>query len=104
MTNPRRQVSPSVAEEIDREVKLVIDNAHQIALGILSHNRELLKELAKSLLDKEILEGEQLRSHLGQAQKTADTDRWLQTGELIFPHNTTLPTPNIVNNGKSLQC
>ncbi|MEL7076550.1 MAG: ATP-dependent zinc metalloprotease FtsH [Cyanobacteria bacterium J06648_1] len=102
MTNPRRQVSPSIAEEIDREVKTVIDNAHQIALDVLSHNRKLLKELAQSLLDKEILEGEQLRSHLGQAQKTADTDRWLQTGELIFPHNTTLPTPNIVNNGKSL--
>ena len=103
MTNPRRQVSPNIAEEIDREVKLVIDNAHQIALDILNYNRELLKELAQSLLDKEILEGEQLRSHLGQAQKTIDTDRWLQTGESNFSHNTVLPRSNIARNGKSLQ-
>lgn len=103
INNPRRQISPSVSEEIDREVKLVIDNAHQIALDILNYNRELLKELAQSLLDKEILEGEKLRSHLGQAKKTLDIERWLQTGDLNCSLNTTLPTKNIANNGKSLR-
>ena len=80
MTNPRRQVSPSIAEEIDREVKLVIDNAHQIALDILNYNRKLLKELAQSLLDKEILEGERLRSQLNLVRKSADVEQWLSTG------------------------
>lgn len=88
MTNPRRQVSPHIAEAIDREVKAVIDNAHQIALDVLSHNCELLKKLAQTLLEREILEGEQLRSQLGLAHKTADMEQWLQTGKLS--HNKLL--------------
>ena len=82
INNPHRQVSPNIAEEIDREVKLLIDNAHSIALDILSHNRELLEKLAQSLLDREILEGEQLRSQLALAHKTADAKQWLSTGKL----------------------
>nr|WP_036477879.1 hypothetical protein [Myxosarcina sp. GI1] len=62
ITNPRRQVSPHIAETIDREVKLVIDGAHQVALKILQENQELLATLAGILLERETLEGEQLRS------------------------------------------
>jgi cell division protease FtsH len=98
MTNPRRQVSPPIAEEIDREVKAVIDNAHQIALDVLSHNRELLKKLAQTLLDREILEGEQLRSQLSLAHRTADMEQWLQTGKLS--HNKLLASRH-GSNGKS---
>ncbi len=82
ITNPRRQVSPLIAEEIDREVKAVIDGAHQVALEILQENRELLATLAQILLEKEILEGEKLRSQLNLAQKTSEIDQWLQTGKL----------------------
>ena len=82
MTNPRRQVSPNIAEEIDREVKAVIDGAHQIAWEILHQNQELLTTLAQTLLSAEILEGEQLRSQLSLAQKTVAVDQWLQTGKL----------------------
>lgn len=80
-TNPRRQVSPQIAEEIDREVKLVIDGAHQIALELLQNNHELLATLAQILLKQEVLEGQQLRSQLQQAQKTVVADQWLQTGK-----------------------
>ena len=100
ITNPRRQVSPKIAEEIDREVKIVIDRAHQVALEILTKNRELLATLAQILLDKEILEGEQLRSQLNLAQKTLVIDEWLQTGKLSS--NSLLP-PNLANNGKTLK-
>lgn len=98
MTNPRRQVSPPIAEEIDREVKAVIDNAHQIALDVLRQNRELLKKLAQTLLDREILEGEQLRSQLSLAHKTADMEQWLQTGKLS--HHKLLASSH-GSNGKS---
>ncbi len=82
ITNPRRQVSPKIAEEIDREVKAIIDGAHQIVHKILQENRELLTTLAQILLEQEILEGEQLYSQLDRAQKTLEVDRWLQTGKL----------------------
>lgn len=97
ITNPRRQVSPNLAEAIDREVKTVIDNAHQIALDILSHNRGLLKDLAQTLLERETLEGDRLRSQLALACKTPDMEQWLQTGEVT--HDMLSPSQN--NNGRS---
>ncbi|MDJ0532188.1 MAG: ATP-dependent zinc metalloprotease FtsH [Xenococcaceae cyanobacterium MO_207.B15] len=95
-SNPRRQVSPQIAEEIDREVKLVIDGAHQVALEVLQENQELLTKLAQILLEQEILEGSQLRSQLSLARKTVAIDEWLQTGKLT--QNILLAST--VNNGK----
>ena len=101
ITNPRRQVSPNIAEEIDREVKAVIDGAHQIALEVLKENQELLVAIAQILLENEILEGEQLRSQLNLAQKTVGIDEWLQTGK--FNQNNLL-APTLAHNGKTLKC
>ncbi len=98
--NPRRQVSPHIAEEIDREVKAVIDGAHQVALEILRENQQLLITLAQTLLDREVLEGEQLRSQLGQAKKTAEVDRWLESGELT---KNSLSASDLIGNGKYLK-
>ncbi|AFY33481.1 ATP-dependent zinc metalloprotease FtsH [Calothrix sp. PCC 7507] len=80
--NPRRSISPKVAEEIDREVKLTLDNAHHIALSILQQNRDLLEETAQELLQKEVLEGSQLRDRLQQAIAPDDMAEWLRTGKL----------------------
>ena len=100
VTNPRRQVSPHVAEEIDREVKAVIDGAHQIARETLQNNRELLVTLAQTLLEDEILEGEQLRSQLNLARITAEVNQWLQTGKLYQKK----PVHTLANNGQTLKC
>ncbi len=81
-SNPRRPVSPKVAEQIDREVKEIVDGAHHIALSVLNQNRDLLEETAQTLLQKEILEGTQLRERLNSAQATAELDEWLRTGNL----------------------
>ncbi|MEM9507062.1 MAG: ATP-dependent zinc metalloprotease FtsH [Cyanobacteria bacterium P01_E01_bin.35] len=99
VTSPRRQVSPNVATEIDREVQAVIDGAHQIAIEILQTNRELLVEIAQILLTQEILEGEQLRSHLDLAHKTLAVDRWLQSGKLTQEQ---LLHPVVNNNNKTV--
>ncbi len=81
-SNPRRAISPKVAEEIDREVKQTLDNAHHIALSILQYNRDLLESTAQELLDKEILEGSQLRDRLNQAKVPDEMAEWLRTGKL----------------------
>jgi cell division protease FtsH len=80
--NPRRSISPQVAEEIDREVKEIVDNAHHIALTILQQNRDLLEETAQELLQKEILEGVKLRERLQQAKAPDELAEWLRTGKL----------------------
>ena len=100
MTNPRRQVSQKIAEEIDLEVKAVIDGAHQVAKTILLKNRGLLIALAQILLKQEVLEGEQLRSHLSQARRNVEIDKWLQTGELA---QNNLLAPALSNNKKTLK-
>lgn len=45
--NLRRPVSSKVADEINREVKEIVDRAHHIALSILNQNRDLLKKWLK---------------------------------------------------------
>ncbi|QLE58546.1 ATP-dependent zinc metalloprotease FtsH [Nostoc sp. TCL26-01] len=84
-TNPRRPVSQKISEVIDWEVKEIVDGAHQIALKILITNQELLRETSEILLEKEVLEGEELRSHLHRVQKPPEMDEWLQTGLLSLP-------------------
>ncbi|MEB3180673.1 MAG: ATP-dependent zinc metalloprotease FtsH [Nostocaceae cyanobacterium] len=81
-SNPRRPVSPKVAEEIDTEVKQIVDNAHHIALSILEYNRDLLEETAQELLQREILEGVELRERLGKVQAPPEMGEWLRTGKL----------------------
>ncbi len=78
----RRQISAKVTEEIDREVKAIVDNAHHIALAILNQNRSLLEELSQTLLNREVLEGEALRAELSRVQAPAELDSWLQTGKM----------------------
>ncbi|MBD1861869.1 MULTISPECIES: ATP-dependent zinc metalloprotease FtsH4 [Trichocoleus] len=69
--NPRRMVSEKVAEEIDREVKDIVETAHQHALDILNQNRDLLEAIAAQLLETEVIEGETLHKLLSQV-KSAD--------------------------------
>jgi len=80
-SNPRRPVSPKVAEEIDREVRQLIDGAHQIALKILEANRSVLEEMTEQLLQKEILEGSQLLRCLEQVRSPQELANWLDTGK-----------------------
>lgn len=80
--NPRRAISPQIAEDIDHEVQQIVENAHHIALTILQNNRDLLEEIAQELLQKEILEGGYLRERLTQAKAPDEMAEWLRTGKL----------------------
>ncbi len=82
--NPRRPLSPEVESEIDREVKHLIDNAHHIAGAILEHNQELLREVAQVLLEREILDGQQLHDYLDRVKVPSLLATWLQTGEIAI--------------------
>lgn len=56
-----RDFSERTAQEIDEEVTRIIEEAHQNARGILRDKSENLHRLAQILLEKESLEGEELR-------------------------------------------
>ncbi len=55
-----RNYSEKIAEEIDDEVRRLIEEAQERARNILREHRDLLDKLATVLLDVETLEGEQL--------------------------------------------
>ncbi|MGC8713685.1 MAG: ATP-dependent zinc metalloprotease FtsH [Leptodesmis sp.] len=80
--SPRRAVSPKVTEEIDREVKEIVDGAHHIALAILDKNRNLLEETAQELLSREVMEGDALRDRLNQVVAPEELNSWLLSGKL----------------------
>jgi cell division protease FtsH len=52
--------SESVAQEIDKEVKRIIDEAYQTAKDIIAKNQDKLELIAKSLLEYETLDGAQV--------------------------------------------
>lgn len=66
--NPRRMVSEQTAQDIDREVKGIVEAAHQQALDILEQNRDLLETIATQLLETEVVEGEALQKLLSLVQ------------------------------------
>ena len=57
----QRNYSEKVAEEIDEEVRRLIDHAYQTAREILTENRERLDRLVKILLELETIEGDDLK-------------------------------------------
>ncbi len=56
-----REFSERTAQQIDEEIAGIIDSTHQKVRRILTEERELLKRLARILLEKESIDGEELR-------------------------------------------
>jgi cell division protease FtsH len=56
-----RDYSEATAEEIDREVRRLLDDAYQTAKHALIANRDKLDAIAKALLEYETLDGQQIK-------------------------------------------
>ena len=61
-----KDYSEATAQEIDQEVSSLIDKAYNRAKEILEPKRDTLDQVARVLLDKEVLEGEELRKFLNE--------------------------------------
>jgi cell division protease FtsH len=84
----QRDYSEKVAEEIDDEVRRIIDRAHELARSILRENRAKLEQLAQKLLEVETLEGEPL---LTLMQSPTDGEQPVE--EELAPPPSTPPPP-----------
>lgn len=56
----QRDYSDAIAQQVDKEIRGLIDNAHKEAWSVLSQNRAILDQLATELLEKETLDHHQL--------------------------------------------
>jgi cell division protease FtsH len=66
----QRDYSEKIAEEIDEEVRRIIDRAHELARSIIRENRAKLDQMARKLIEVESLEGDAL-----EALMSAPTDQ-----------------------------
>ncbi len=66
--NPRRAVSDATAQAIDKEVRDLVDNAHETALNILRNNLPLLESISQKILQEEVIEGQDLKSLLSESK------------------------------------
>ncbi|MBW2082790.1 MAG: ATP-dependent zinc metalloprotease FtsH [Deltaproteobacteria bacterium] len=63
---PAKTYSEEKAGQIDEEISLVVEEAHQRVRGILSAHRDVLDDLAHLVSQKEVVQGEELRKMLGK--------------------------------------
>ncbi len=66
--NPRRSVSDATAQAIDKEVRDLVDDAHETALNILRNNLPLLESISQKILQEEVIEGEDLKNLLEESK------------------------------------
>ena len=69
--NPRRSVSDATAQAIDKEVRDLVDDAHETALNILRNNLDLLESISQKILQEEVIEGEDLKVLLAESKMPA---------------------------------
>jgi len=63
-----RDYSERTAEEIDDEVRRIIDDAHERCRAVLAEHRDSLDKLAALLIEQETVEGDDLLRVLGPAE------------------------------------
>jgi cell division protease FtsH len=67
-----KEYSEETAREIDQEVKRLIDAAYEKVRGLLGASQDKLKVLAAALLEKETIEGGEIRKILGLPEKKGE--------------------------------
>lgn len=63
------QHSQDVAKMLDREIKIILDDAYEFASALLDDNSKKLHTLAKTLLERETLNGDEIRAILTNERK-----------------------------------
>jgi cell division protease FtsH len=69
---PSRDYSDETAREIDNEIRRIIENTYNLVKSTLTAHKDLLERIAKTLLEKESLEGEELRQIIKEDKEGHD--------------------------------
>ena len=70
MPAERGLYSEETARMIDEEVKPIIAGAHNEARRILRENRDILERVTRYLLEKEVMEGDELRAMMNHPARS----------------------------------
>jgi cell division protease FtsH len=75
----QRDYSERVSEQVDDEVRALIEKAHDEAWQVLNDNRAILDTLATALLEKETLDHVQLEEIFKDVKKLPERPQWLSS-------------------------
>jgi cell division protease FtsH len=71
-----KDYSEETAREIDNEVKRIIDESYERVKSMLTDKRDLLDKVASTLLEKESIDGEELRSIIRGTKGEREDDKF----------------------------
>ncbi|QLD11656.1 ATP-dependent zinc metalloprotease FtsH [Microbacterium oleivorans] len=74
-----RDFSERIAERVDDEVRLLIEQAHNEAYAVINANRDILDKLALALLEEETLDHLQLAEIFRDIKKLPPRPQWLSS-------------------------
>jgi cell division protease FtsH len=86
--------SDAVAFEIDQEVSRLIDEAHDVALEILTEQRAKLDELAALLLEKETLDRDEVEAFFRAVEKRSPRAPEVRSAGLAVSRTEMFPPPD----------
>ncbi|MCE5259214.1 MAG: ATP-dependent zinc metalloprotease FtsH [Chloroflexi bacterium] len=69
----QRDYSEEIASQIDHEVGIIIDNAHQRARDVLTNKRVILEAIANRLIEKETLDAPELEAIVNSPGQVSDS-------------------------------
>ncbi len=75
----QRDYSERLSEQVDAEVRTLIENAHNEAWEVLNENRDVLDRLATALLEKETLDHTELAEIFKDVKKMPERPQWLSS-------------------------
>ncbi len=64
-----KEYSEETAREIDLEIKKILDESFHRVKALLTEKKEILQGMAKTLMEKEVIEGDELRKLLDELHK-----------------------------------
>jgi cell division protease FtsH len=75
----QRDYSEEIAEKVDAEVRMLIEQAHDEAWQVLNDNRDILDVLAAELLENETLDHHQIADIFTNVKKLPERPLWLSS-------------------------
>ncbi|QAY60011.1 ATP-dependent metallopeptidase FtsH/Yme1/Tma family protein [Microbacterium protaetiae] len=76
-----RDFSDSIAETVDEQVRVLLEQAHNEAYEVLNANREVLDKLALALLEKETLDHTEIAEIFSDVTKLPERPQWLSSDD-----------------------
>lgn len=92
----QRDYSENIAAVVDREIRNLIENAHQEAYDVLVANRKILDEMVLQLLDKETLNKEEIAIIFKKVRSVTPRPAWTGSSTRIPSEQPPVDVPERV--------